>query len=86
MIGVVKTSQKALRSTGTKTMSARLAMSIVDVGRANVDASAILMVALKAATTTCGGLSVGGMFDNMTDSAPAAWIGARNANPPGRGS
>lgn len=63
-------------------MPARLAMSVADVGRVNVEASAIFMAALRAATTTCGGLSIGGMFDNMTDSAPAAWIGARKAKPP----
>lgn len=85
MTGVIKISRKALRIAGTKIMSARLANSIADVGRANVDASAIFMVALKAATTTCGGLSVGCMFDSMPDSAPAAWIGARNAKPPNRG-
>lgn len=86
MIGVVRISRKASRSAGTKTMSPRLAVSNADVGRASVDASAMFMIARRAATTTCGGLSFGGMFVNMTDSAPAAWIGARNAKPPGRGS
>jgi hypothetical protein len=76
-------SRKASRSAGTKTMSAKLSMSIADVGRAKVDASAMFRAALKAAITTCGGLSTGGMFDTMADSAPAAWIGARNAQPPG---
>lgn len=75
-------SRKAPRSGGTKVISARLARSIVGVGRANLEASAMLVTALRAATTTCGGFSDGGTFDNMTDSAPAAWIGARKAKPP----
>ncbi|KAK2607401.1 hypothetical protein N8I77_006075 [Diaporthe amygdali] len=48
----VKMSRKASRSAGTKTTSARLAMSGTDVGGARVEASAILTAALKAATTT----------------------------------
>lgn len=78
-------SRKASRSTGTKATPARSAMSVADVGGARVDASAILTVALRAATTTRGGLSDGGMFDNIADKAPAASIGARKAKPPANG-
>lgn len=39
-------------------------------------------VALKAATTTCGGFSFGEILASMPDRAPAAWRGARNAKPP----
>lgn len=73
---------KSSKSGGTKATSAKLARSVLDVGRARLEASVIFMTAFRAATMTCGGLLAGDIFDRMAESAPAACMGARKGKPP----